>query len=109
MCRTQSNKSGLLPLSKDGYFQEPGKTVFPGEKSQRIAGPYRRSEDRMSAFAKVFGLASIVGAFLLFPAASGAEPLGAVRVRLAGGDGRGRIAETGEGAPVSVNMPLVGG
>jgi hypothetical protein len=63
----------------------------------------------MSAFAKVFGLASIVGAFLLFPAASGAEPLGAMRVRLAEGDVQVKIAETGEWAPVSVNMPLVEG
>ena len=63
----------------------------------------------MSAFAKVFGLASIVGAFLLFPAASGAELLGAMRVRLVEGDVQVKIAETGEWAPVSVNMPLVEG
>src|SRR3990172_5777318 len=63
----------------------------------------------MNAFAKVFGWASIVGAFLLFPAASGAELLGAMRVRLVEGDVQVKIAETGEWAPDSVNMPLVEG
>jgi len=63
----------------------------------------------MNAFAKVFGWASIVGAFLLFPAASGAELLGAMRVRLVEGDVQVKIAETGEWAPASVNMPLVEG
>ena len=63
----------------------------------------------MNAFAKVFGWASIVGAFLLFPAASGAELLGAMRVRLVEGDVQVKITETGEWAPASVNMPLVEG
>src|SRR3990170_3382081 len=93
----------------DDRFKEPGKTVYTGEKSQRIAGPYRGSEGRMNAFAKVFGWASIVGGFLLFPAASGAELLGAMRVRLVEGDVQVKIAETGEWAPASVNMPLVEG
>lgn len=61
----------------------------------------------MKAFAKVFGWASIVGALLLFPAASGAQLLEAVRVRLVAGDVQVKIAETGEWAPASVNMPLV--
>src|SRR3990172_1426319 len=93
----------------DDRFKEPGKTVYTGEKSQRIAGPYRGSEGRMNAFAKVFGWASIVGGFLLFPAASGAELLGAMRVRLVEGDVQVKITETGEWAPASVNMPLVEG
>jgi len=63
----------------------------------------------MNAFAKVFGWASIVGGFLLFPAASGAELLGAMRVRLVEGDVQVKITETGEWAPASVNMPLVEG
>lgn len=63
----------------------------------------------MKAFAKVFGWASIVGALLLFPAASGAQFLGKMRVRLVVGDVQVKIAETGEWAPVSVNMPLVVG
>ena len=63
----------------------------------------------MRAFAKVFGLASIVGALLLFPGLSGAQLLGKMRVRLVVGDVQVKIAETGEWAPVSVNMPLVVG
>jgi hypothetical protein len=39
----------------------------------------------LTAFAKVFGWASIVGMLLVFPATSGAELLGAMRVRLAEG------------------------
>src|SRR3989337_3494870 len=80
-----------------------------GINLERIAGPYRRPEGRMNAFAKVFGWASIVGALLLFPAVSGAELLGAMRVRLVEGDVQVKIAETGEWAPASVNMPLVEG
>ena len=63
----------------------------------------------MMAFAKVFGWASIVGAVLMFPVASGAELLGAMRVGLVQGDVQVKIAETGEWAPASVNMPLVEG
>ncbi len=63
----------------------------------------------MNAFAKGFGWASIVGAFLLFPAVSGAELLGAMRVRLVEGDVQVKIADTGEWVPASVNMPLVEG
>jgi hypothetical protein len=63
----------------------------------------------MRAFAKVFGLASIVGALLLFPGLSGAQLLGKMRVRLVVGDVQVKIAETGEWVPVSVNMPLVVG
>ena len=63
----------------------------------------------MKAFGKVFGWASIVGLVLLFPAASGAELLGAMRVQLVEGDVQVKIAETGEWAPASVNMPLVEG
>ncbi len=63
----------------------------------------------MRAFAKGFTLASIVGALLLVPAVSGAQLLGKMRVRLAVGDVQVKIAETGEWAPVSVNMPLVVG
>jgi hypothetical protein len=60
----------------------------------------------MKAFAKIFCWASIVGA-LLYPAVSGAEVLGAMRVRLVSGDVQVKIAETGEWVPASVNMPLV--
>ena len=63
----------------------------------------------MKAFGKVFGWASIVGLFLLLPPASGAELLGAMRVQLVEGDVQVKIAETGEWAPASVNMPLVEG
>ena len=63
----------------------------------------------MKAFAKVFGWASIVGAVLLFPGLSDAQFLGKMRVRLVVGDVQVKIAETGEWAPVSVNMPLVVG
>ncbi|MFA6147029.1 MAG: DUF6600 domain-containing protein [bacterium] len=61
------------------------------------------------AFAKVFGWASIVGAVLMFPLVSSAELLGAMRVNLVQGDVQVKIAETGEWAPASVNMPLVEG
>ena len=63
----------------------------------------------MKVFAKIFGWASIAGALLLFPAASNAEVLGAMRVRLILGDVQVKIADTGEWAPASVNMPLVEG
>jgi hypothetical protein len=63
----------------------------------------------MKAFGKVFGWASIVGLILLFPGLSGAEFLGAMRVQLVVGDVQVKIAETGEWAPASVNMPLVEG
>ncbi|HWS14709.1 MAG TPA: DUF6600 domain-containing protein, partial [Candidatus Methylomirabilis sp.] len=63
----------------------------------------------MSAWAKGFGSIFIIGAFLLFPPDSGAESLGAMRVRLVQGDVQVKIAETGEWAPASVNMPLVEG
>jgi len=61
----------------------------------------------MKTFAKIFCWASIVGAVLLYPAVSGAEVLGAIRVRLVSGDVQVKIAETGEWVPASVNMPLV--
>jgi len=61
----------------------------------------------MKAFAKIFCWASIAGAVLLHPAVSGAELLGAMRVRLVSGDVQVKIAETGEWVPASVNMPLV--
>ncbi|MGA7104834.1 MAG: DUF6600 domain-containing protein [Candidatus Deferrimicrobiaceae bacterium] len=63
----------------------------------------------MKAIGKVIGWVSIVGAFLLLPAVSDAELLGAMRVRLVAGDVQVKIAETGEWAPASVNMPLVEG
>jgi hypothetical protein len=63
----------------------------------------------MKAFGKGFGWASIMAALLLFPAASGAELLGAMRVRLVQGDVQVKIAETGEWAPASINMPLIEG
>ncbi|MGZ8431688.1 MAG: DUF6600 domain-containing protein [Candidatus Deferrimicrobiaceae bacterium] len=63
----------------------------------------------MKAFGKVFGWASIVGLVLLFPGLSGAELLGEMRVQLVEGDVQVKIAETGEWAPASVNMPLVEG
>ncbi|MBM2827998.1 MAG: hypothetical protein HW408_530, partial [Actinobacteria bacterium] len=63
----------------------------------------------MRTIAKVIGWASIVGAVLLSPAVSGAGPLGAMRVKLIDGDVQVKIAETGEWAPASINMPLVEG
>lgn len=63
----------------------------------------------MRTWAKGFGWSSIVVAFLLFPPDSGADSLGAMRVRLVQGDVQVKIAETGEWAPVSVNMPLIEG
>lgn len=63
----------------------------------------------MKAFGKVFGWASIVGAFLLYPAVSGAQFPEAIRVRLVTGDVQVKIAETGRWMPASVNMPLVEG
>jgi FecR protein len=63
----------------------------------------------MRAWAKGFGLISVVGALLLFPPDSGAESLGASRVSLIQGDVQVKIAETGEWAPASVNMPLIEG
>jgi len=63
----------------------------------------------MKAFGKFFCWASIAGAVLVCPATSGAEFLGAMRVRLVSGDVQVKIAETGEWAPASVNMPLVEG
>jgi hypothetical protein len=63
----------------------------------------------MRAWAKGFGLISVVGALLLFPPDSGAESLGASRVSLLQGDVQVKIAETGEWAPASVNMPLIEG
>jgi len=63
----------------------------------------------MKAWAKGFGGMAIVAAVLLSPAYSGAGPLGAMRVRLVQGDVQVKIADTGEWAPVSVNMPLVEG
>jgi hypothetical protein len=63
----------------------------------------------MKAFGKVFGWASIVGLILLFPGLSGAELLGSMRMQLVEGDVQVKIAETGEWAPASVNMPLVEG
>jgi hypothetical protein len=63
----------------------------------------------MKVFGKMFCWASIVGIFLLFPAVSDADLLGAIRVRLVAGDVQVRIAETGQWMPASVNMPLVEG
>jgi hypothetical protein len=63
----------------------------------------------MKAFGKGFGWASIMAALLLFPAASSAELLGSMRVRLVQGDVQVKIAETGEWAPASINMPLIEG
>ncbi|MBP2690172.1 MAG: hypothetical protein H6Q83_2359, partial [Deltaproteobacteria bacterium] len=63
----------------------------------------------MKAFVKAFGWMSIAGALLLFPAYSGADSLGAMRVNLVQGDVQVRIADTGEWVPASVNMPLVEG
>jgi hypothetical protein len=63
----------------------------------------------MKGFAKVFGWASIVGALLLLPASSESASLGAMRVRLILGDVQVKIADTGEWAPASVNMPLLEG
>ncbi|MBE0568996.1 MAG: FecR domain-containing protein [Deltaproteobacteria bacterium] len=63
----------------------------------------------MRAWAKGFGWISIVVAFLLFPQDSGADSLGAMRVRLVQGDVQVKIAETGEWVPASVNMPLIEG
>jgi ferric-dicitrate binding protein FerR (iron transport regulator) len=63
----------------------------------------------MRAWAKGFGWISVVGALLLFPPDSGAESLGASRVSLIQGDVQVKIAETGEWAPASVNMPLIEG
>ena len=63
----------------------------------------------MRAWAKGFGWISVVGALLLFPPDSGAESLGASRVSLIQGDVQVKIAETGEWAPASINMPLIEG
>ena len=63
----------------------------------------------MKACTKGFGSIFIVGALLLFPPDSGAGSLGSMRVRLAQGDVQVKIAETGDWAPVSVNMPLAEG
>ncbi len=63
----------------------------------------------MKAIARILGLMAIVGAVLAIPAPSGAEAPGAMRVRLVEGDVQVKIAETGEWAPVSVNMPLLEG
>jgi len=63
----------------------------------------------MKTWVKGFGWSSIVVAFLLFPPDSVADSLGAMRVRLVQGDVQVKIAETGEWAPVSVNMPLIEG
>ena len=54
-------------------------------------------------------MVSIVGGVLLLPAHSGAEPLGAMRLELVEGDVQVKIVDTGEWAPVSVNMPLLEG
>ena len=63
----------------------------------------------MRTIAKFIVLASIMGAILLSPAVSGAGPLGSMRVKLIEGDVQVKIAETGEWAPASINMPLVEG
>src|SRR5512140_1385963 len=63
----------------------------------------------MMGFAKVSRWASIVVAVLMFPVASGAGVLGAMRVNLVQGDVQVEIAGTGEWVPASVNMPLVEG
>src|SRR5512134_1957345 len=63
----------------------------------------------MMAIAKVLVWASIMGAVLMFPVASGAELLGAMRVNLVQGDVQLKIADTGEWVPASVNTPLVEG
>ena len=63
----------------------------------------------MKAFVKMFGWMSITGALLLIPAYSGADSLGAIRVKIVQGDVQVKIADTGEWVPASVNMPLVEG
>ncbi|HZD55050.1 MAG TPA: FecR family protein, partial [Candidatus Aquicultoraceae bacterium] len=63
----------------------------------------------MKIFGRLFGSWMIAGLALAAPATSGADSLGAMRVELIYGDVQVRIAETGEWAPVSVNMPLVEG
>src|SRR5512134_2185553 len=63
----------------------------------------------MMAIAKVLVWASIMGAVLMFPVASGAELLGAMRINLVQGDVQVKIADTGEWVPASINMPLVEG
>jgi hypothetical protein len=63
----------------------------------------------MKVIAEVFMCASIVGSILLSPAVSVAGPLGSMRVKLIEGDVQVKIAETGEWAPASINMPLVEG
>lgn len=63
----------------------------------------------MKTFIGILGSLLIAGVALSLPSRSGAESLGAMRVGLVEGDVQVKIADTGEWAPVSVNMPLVEG
>ena len=63
----------------------------------------------MKSLARIIGLVSLFAAVLAVPARSGAEALGAMRVRLVDGDVQVKIAETGEWAPVAANTPLLEG
>jgi hypothetical protein len=63
----------------------------------------------MRGLVKVLGWSSVTGLLFLFPPNSGAELLGSMRVNLLQGDVQVRIAETGEWAPASINMPLLEG
>jgi hypothetical protein len=63
----------------------------------------------MKTFGRILGSLWIAGTLLSVPAHSGAGSLGAMRVSIADRDVQVRIPETGEWAPVSINMPLVEG
>lgn len=63
----------------------------------------------MKTFRRILGSLLIAGVALSVPSRSGADSLGAMRVGIVEGDVQVKIAETGEWAPASVNMPLVEG
>ncbi|MBI5576335.1 MAG: FecR domain-containing protein [Deltaproteobacteria bacterium] len=63
----------------------------------------------MKTFAKGIACMAIAAAFLSFASNSRAESLGAMRVVLIQGDVQVKIADTGEWAPASINMPLLEG
>jgi hypothetical protein len=63
----------------------------------------------MKTFVKVFAWIAFVVALLSFASETRAATLGSMRIVLADGDVQVKIADTGEWAPASINMPLVEG
>ncbi len=63
----------------------------------------------MNELSKVIGAVFLAGVVMLIPARSGAQDLGAMRVRLVEGDVQLKIAETGDWAPVAPNTPIFEG